>query len=204
MTYEQLLASIRAWAGMTDDAQTEAVTTAVVGTLSEMIAPARIDKVIDALPRQLANLLRQPATAITEFDQDAFFLRVAQNEGTNAGFAREHAPVVVHAIADSLVDGQARQQFLTALPPWLADRVRHVAQHHAPRPPKPSHRKQTLANGAGGSSHPVAVSRAARAHTHSIARNPTPHGDTKIATGEVHDEDPVADTPPGSHHPLVE
>lgn len=203
MTYEELLASIRAWAGLTDDAQTEAVTTAVLGALSEMIEPARINRVIDALPRQLADLLRQPATTTTAFDQDAFFLRVAQTEGTNAGFAREHAPVVVHAIVDSLVDGQARQQLLAALPSWLADRVRHVAEH-TPPPPRPNHRRRSLASSPGGSSHPVAVSQAERAHTHSIARNPTPHGDTKIATGEVHTEDPVAETPPGSQKPLVD
>lgn len=201
MTYEQLLASIQAWAGLTDEAQTRAVTTAVTRTLSEMIAPSAIPDVITQLPRELADELRRPATA-ARFAQDEFFERVASDEGTHEGFAREHAPVVVHAIVDSL-DGTGRQQLTAALPPWLVERMNHIVEH-TPAPTRPGHHLRTLAGGSGGSAHPVATSKAERAQRHSIASNPDPHGDTKLATGVVHPEDPVAESPPGSKHPLVD
>jgi len=155
---------------------------ATVTTLGELLLPEDLGPVAAALPDGLAPLLRKRKLPGT-FDVAEFIDRVRRRERVSLGFAREHAQVVCRALGEVLSEDACRK-----LDRALPDSIAALLRPPPPDAPAPGHHlgqkpgRHTLASGKPGSEHPISESHRETAHTHSVAREANPHGDSKLSS----------------------
>jgi hypothetical protein len=113
---------------------------------------------------------------------ESFYSHLAERLGAPLGCVKEHVDVICGELAAE-VGHELRTRLQRQLPEDWARLFQVVPRAHAARA---SHHGRTLASGRPGSKHPVSASSADRAHHHSVARTPAPHGDTKLSTGATH------------------
>ncbi len=186
----------------------------VVRNLGAHLPPALSGRAAERLPAAFGSALGSSAATVGR-SVETMYDRVGETTGLRMPKALELAQAAVRVLARAFGPtlcaeiGEALpadwSALLTAPEPVVGarPRVRAVAA-----PEAPVHTRQTLASGRPGSLRPLASSRPAEAHRHSIAAHDDPHGETKLASapGTRRDrrEDTLARGRPGSEHPLSE
>lgn len=187
---------------------------ATLEVLRERFVDADAHALADALPASLAQRLRHGAYD-RDFDEPEFYERVRAREGVSLGAAAEHVQVVLSVLGALLPDAP-RRLLRENLPPKLALRVDEAPsavseapparEPHATPAPRIRAAGRTLATGVAGSTRPLSESRPERAHTHSIAREDNPHGDTKLSSArgltQEREHETLAEGHPGSERPI--
>jgi uncharacterized protein (DUF2267 family) len=194
--------------GIPDRATAERAARATLATLGERLTEEEARGVADALPGALARTLRD-ASYDSDFDDAELYERVRRREGAPAGAAREHAQVVLRALGE-VIDDDVRTRVTRALPRSVAELLEPRAPVEAPPHAEAAHAPPitTLAAGKPGSRHPIAEARPDLAHSHSVAREDNPHGETKLssARGLTQERlgDAIAAARPGPARPISE
>jgi len=180
---ETLLNAVQQRTGLHASDEALACVRATLSVLGLTLYRADRTRLAHALPSELTAALLDVAEEGLTLDSEAFFARVGQQENVRAGFAAEHAQVVLQALAEhTSADLHA---FLAArlsddLMAWLRPR-------QAPRATPPKLRydvrqtSRTLASGRPGALHALAEGRPDNAHANSVARSDDPHGDRKLS-----------------------
>jgi uncharacterized protein (DUF2267 family) len=182
-TEEELLDKIVALAGLDTTREAERALRATLAALGELLPEKERRAFADALPSRLGMVLEMRKHH-GPFGLEEFFGHVQRREVTSAGFAREHAQVVCRVLGEALPD-DARARLERAVPAEYVDLFRGVSRDTAPpptHPVEPGARHHSLATGKPGSRHPVSEAHPDSAHTHSLAREDDPHGDTKLSS----------------------
>jgi uncharacterized protein (DUF2267 family) len=180
MTRDELLSQISEHTGLPGQQEAERTVRAVLGALSERLSWPAVQALAEDLPPPLSSSLRGGGPH-QDFDLAELHSRVASREQVRLGFAVEHTAVVCQVLAEALSSGTL-QRLRDALPEPIGAlftprepgaRFEHV--HLDPG-------RRTLAEGRPGSQHPLSEARSARGHSHSVAREDNPHGDTKLSS----------------------
>lgn len=190
--------------GIQDPPGAETIANAVLSVFSERLGRIAAERLAEALPPSLGRaVLDSPHGRV--FGVEELYQRVANRLGIRAGVAVEHTVSVLRTVAEVAGDDLV-ERLREDLPPDI-DALLVVPE--AAAPPPPIHRRPdgtTLAEGHGGSSRPLFAAKADRAHTHSVARNDNPHGDTKLSSArglsQEREGDTLAEGKPGSKRPL--
>ncbi|WP_257453772.1 DUF2267 domain-containing protein [Archangium lipolyticum] len=207
MTHDELLSHVSAHAGLPGPEAAERTVRAVLEVIGERLAWPVVQSLAEDLPGPLAAGLRG-VTPHQVFNLAELHARVASRLEVRLGLAVEYTGVVCQFLAESLSPGTLHR-LREALP-------EQMSALFAPREPgepfehvhvEPGHR--TLAEGRPGSRHPLSESRAERAHSHSVAREDNPHGDTKLSSAigltQEREQETLAAAHPGSEeHPSRE
>lgn len=165
-----------------------------------------------SLPDELARVVEQSEhdDFAGDFDADELYERVRHREKVPAGVAREHVNIVLQALGSAL-DDSVRQRLVRALPSEIGQQLVPMTFGAPPPYATGMHAPPltTLAHGRPGSRHPVSEAAPDRAHTHSVARNADPHGETKLSsshglTQERHRESLATGHPPAPARPIAE
>jgi uncharacterized protein (DUF2267 family) len=172
----ELLERISQLGGLDLHGEARAALEATLIALGERLVEDEREIIASALPPQLGSILQRRKHR-GMFDVAEFYDRVRRKEGTNLGFAREHAQIVCRVLGESLPD-----RLLEVLPAPFAELFR-APESGEPPPPRStaSTTAHTLAAGRPGSRHPIGESRPAAAHTHSVAER-NPHAETKLSS----------------------
>jgi uncharacterized protein (DUF2267 family) len=183
--------------------QAEAAVRCVFEAIAQVVEKKTYQPLLAEIPRDYAAVLQASATGAG--DADAFYAHIAAAEGAGEGFAREHAAVILQALARE-ISAEARKALHDGLP---AD-VARLLDAPWERKATPSHRTPASAHGhlAGarpGSAHPVSEASADRAQSDSIAATDAPHADSSVAAGHSTSADSnLASGKPGSGRPINE
>jgi hypothetical protein len=178
---------------------------AVVDCLATHMTEAEKHAVDAGLPQELSRRLHARAW-MTDATTDQLVDEIGAQTGLAQGRALELLESVAQCVATRLGEDDvaivAKQSpAIAALfaPRSFGSAPPHGAAKVPSKPPPP----RTLAEGKPGFQHAMADGRPERAHTHSVARNPAPHADTKLSsahgtTQEALAED-LAEGEPGPH-----
>jgi uncharacterized protein (DUF2267 family) len=174
--------------GLTDQARARRVLHATLAVVGERLVEDEAQALAEVLPDELAPLL---ATAgyDSDFTADELFDRVARREHVSdrpSGRAREEAEVVLAVLGDCL-SADRRHRIARGLPgvagPRVAgDRVLGEPPPYATAAGAP--RGSTVASSRPGSTHPLSEAAPRSGQTHSVARNPAPHEETKLSASK--------------------
>ena len=207
MTYEAFLDSICNRVGFEGRDKAEVVATATLRVFGEVLLASDRDALADALPPVLRDALcSRPSDQ--DYDLEEFYERLADEEGLNAGKAREMGQVVGRVLARA-IDGELTKRLKVRLPDEY--RELFVNPHEAAKSPdRPlSHKAEandrTLARGRAGSEKPVSESKPPAGQRGSVAAQENPYEETKISTGHEsseEDEETLAGGKPGSDRPV--
>ncbi|MBI2393736.1 MAG: DUF2267 domain-containing protein [Deltaproteobacteria bacterium] len=204
---------VRHRSGLENDARTARVISAVVSVLAEALEPSDAHDLSRGLPVDLAGrMAREPADASSLSSAGELYDRVAERIGADRGVALEESQVVLQVLAEH-VDPEVLVRVRKRLPQDLAVLLSPRPAFIAPPRNPPSIRevptpRDTLATGRVGSKHPLSEAEPDRAHQNSIAKNPDPHGDTKLSSArglrqqQLHDSVADAARDPGPSHRL--
>lgn len=139
-----------------------------------------------ALPSRLARVLdRTPPTVVRKAGD--LYAEAGRRERVTAGFAIEHAQVVLQVLARQLepeLVARLRSHLpadiaaLLAVPEPFPEAPPHVHSHPATRPAP----AQTLSRARPGTSEPIAETRHEVAHADSVVRSSAPHADRMVET----------------------
>ena len=209
MQESELIDDVMRRGGLAQRSDAERAVRATLTTLGERLTREEAQAVATALPSSWAGWLLD-AGYDGDFDAAELYERVRRREGTSAGFAREHAQVVVRALGDRLAD-ETRRRLEQALPGEVAELLRpaevgapppHAEARHAPR-------LNTLATGRPGSAHPLSEARPPEGQSHSVVREDNPHGESKLSSARGLTQERLGDSlatgrPPGPARPLSE
>lgn len=165
-----------------------------------------------SLPNELARVVE--ASDHDEFTSDLgadeLYDRVRRREKVPAGIAREHVNIVLQVLGSALED-DVRQRLVRGLPRELGQQLLPSSYGEPPPYATGAHAPplNTLASGRPGSRHPVSEAAPDRAHAHSVARNASPHSETKLSsshglTQERHRESLASGHPPAPLRPIAE
>ena len=189
-----------------EPAAAAAAVTATFEALGRALRPAAAGPVAALLPEPLAVAVT--AGARTEVAATSFVADLAAHEQVGLGFAREHAQVILEQIAGELepaTQALLRERVGERAPEaaaWLHSRDAPESR----RGPAPGS-DRTLAGGRPGSPTPLSAAQPPAGQHDSVAANPDPHAETKLASSEgvstERDHDTLAEGRPGSHEPLV-
>lgn len=170
--------------GLPDPETAARAVDATLAALAECLSHDEALALGAALSHRLAHRVTD-ADHRADGDPVAFFARVSAREGVAVGAAREHASVVLRALATGLDPG-LRARLARALPEalaaMLAPRGASVTSPHATVSHAPP--LTTLASGRPGSHHPVSEARPAAAQAHSVVAEANPHGDSKLSSAQ--------------------
>ena len=152
-------------------------TLAVFGTLLYKNDRARLAA---ALPITLAEALDSERAQGLDFGPDELYAQVGSTAGLPLAHAVEYAQVVLTLLA-ARFDADLMTFIAHRVPPSI-DALLHPPVRDA-SPPPPSHVGQgrTLASGRAGASTPLAEAAPKDAQSHSVAANPDPHADSRLA-----------------------
>lgn len=185
-----IVARVKEALGMLSDGDTERAIDAVLDAIGRLLTPDEASAIAHYLPTRFATVLVVSADGPdVESGQDVVSL-VASREGMPASAAYETVKVTCEVLAGYLPENVV-DKLHQDLPSELAALLVHphgewcIPEPVVPaaRPKRRVRRGTTLASGRPGSSHPVSEARPERAHTHSVVRNPNPHGNTKLSSG---------------------
>ncbi len=214
-----LVEEVRRRTGLDDGQRTEAAISAVLSVLRERLEDAEVELLAPELPEPFARRLRE-GDYLWDFGLEVFYERVAARMAAEPGLAREVSQVVGQVLAE-----HTAEEPLERLQAHLPDEWRELLSPRAPsgasvdrvdpaewahghlvEAPRP---RDTLATGRPGSTRPVSEARPEPAHTHSVARESNPHGDTKLSSArgltQERMRESLADAarPPGPVRPIV-
>lgn len=185
-----IVARVREALGMLSDDDTACAIDAVLDALGGAMTREEAGAVARHLPTRLATILsvaserERPEGSVSDVVSS-----VASREGLTASAAYETVKVTCEVLAGYLPEDVV-DRIQQDLPAELGALFVHPhGEWCVPEPPLAVVPAQavapprTLASGRPGSAHPLSESRPERAHRHSIARNPEPHGDRKLSSG---------------------
>lgn len=207
---DELLHEVMRRGALASEDDAARVVRATLAVLGERLTLDEAQAVAGALPGALARVVTESGYD-GDFDAAELVERVRRREGGSPGFAREHVHVVLAAIARHLDDG-ARRRVARALPAGLAELFAAPTDHgDVPPYASPSHGPpvRSLATGKPGSAHPLSESAPPSGQAHSVARNPDPHADTKLASARGTTQERLGETlargrPPAPERPVAE
>ncbi len=197
--------------GITDESVALRSLRATLAALRERLVDDEAKVLADVVPSELVETIESTAYD-SDFDAEELFERVRRRDHTTAARSKENAEVILTTLGGYLShDGRCR--IARGLPEpaaelLLGDRsFGEPPPYRVASPPPPS--IPTLASARPGSSHPVSESAAPSGHTHSVARNPSPHVETKLSgakglTQERLEETLGAGRPPGPARPIAD
>lgn len=184
------------------------ITTLTLRALAEALEEEDAREIIAELSGDLAQHFR-----IVERPQpiplDRFYSQVAERLEMQKGRAIEAVQSVCAALAERL--SPPLVQRLQRLPDYgalfvlrsIPEVPRQAEVIRAPHMPR-----NTLAEGRPGSVHPLSEARPEKAHSHSVALNPDPHGDTKLSGSRGLTQERLGETlasgRPGSKRPICD
>jgi uncharacterized protein (DUF2267 family) len=183
--------------GLVDEVTARRALDATVAVLGERLVDDEARALAEVVPAELvANL--EAGAYDSDFDAEELFERVRRREQTSAARARESAEVVLAVLGEHL--GQDRRHRIARGLPGLAaelvlgerERAHGEPPPHAVAPVPP--RVATLASSHAGSTHPLSESGPAIGQTHSVARNPSPHEETKLSGAKGLTQERLDDT----------
>jgi uncharacterized protein (DUF2267 family) len=185
-----IVARVKEALGMLSDDDTARAIDAVLEGMGRLLTPDEAGVIAQHLPSGYASVLSNASErAQTEETVGDVVSLVASREGLPASAAYETVKVTCEVLASYLPEDVV-DKLHQDLPPEVASLLVHphgewCVPEPVPEavPPQPRRRRTTLASGRPGSSRPVSEARPERAHRHSVARNPNPHGDTKLSSG---------------------
>lgn len=182
MTLDGLLERL-ARRGLPDRETAHRALRATLAVLGERLVDDEAAALAEVLPAELARVVEN-AEYDADFGSADLYERVRCREMTTAGDAKEHASIILGALGE-LLDDDVRARLARALPLQVAEVLLGRPAGEAPPPhwmPPRAEKAATLATGRAGSRHPLCDASAAAGQTHSVACNPSPHGDTKLST----------------------
>jgi uncharacterized protein (DUF2267 family) len=200
--------------GLVDEVTARRALDATVAVLGERLVEDEARALAEVLPTELVAIL-EAGEHDSDFDADELFERVRRREQTTAARARESAEVVLAVLGEHL--GQDRRHRIARGLPGLAaelvlgeregERERGEPPPHAVAPLAP--RVATIASSGAGSTHPLSESGPAAGQTHSVARNPSPHEETKLSGAKGLTQERLDDTlgsgrAPGPTRPIAD
>ena len=174
---------------------------ATLAALGSRLTDDEASKLASRLSPELARIV-EAEDYDADFDAAELYERVRQRTGAAPGVAREETDIVLRALGE-LLDEAELVRLARVLPEpivrGLRGREAVEVPPHRSAPPRP--RRNTLAEGKPGSSHPIAEAAPPSGHLHSVARNEEPHAETKLSssrglTQERFDETLAAGSPP--------
>lgn len=202
--YQHVITRCRELAPFVDDDATSRACTATVRALGEVLTLDEREQLARSFPAELGRAL-PTARSTAQFEESHFYWRVAIAEGVALPIATEHAQVVCRVLGE-LMPADERARLVRHLPA-IGRLLEPPAPSSAPPHAGPRSSQNDLAEGRPGGSHPLADSDpAGLAHRHSVARNPDPHADSRLATAhgltQEREDHTLAAGAPGSHRPL--
>jgi len=189
--------------GLTDEAAARRSLRATLAVLGERLVDDEARALAEIVPTELVESL-----SMSEYDSDfsteELFERVRRRERTSAGRARENAEIVL-AVLGECMSLDRRRRIARGLPELAAELVRGGRELGEPPPYRAAVRAPRgapLASARPGSAHPVSEAGPPSGQSHSVARNPSPHADTKLSGAEGLTQERLDDTlaagrPPG-------
>jgi uncharacterized protein (DUF2267 family) len=183
-----IVACVREALGMINDAETTHAIEAVFEALGERMTADEAELVARYLPPVFGSLLTAASERKrTDEGLSEVVAGVAAREDVPRFAAYETVKATCEVLASYLPD-EAIDKLQADLPEelallfvrrvtWTPPEVR--AEEDAPFLPR------MIAVARPGSAHPIADSEPESAHSHSVARNPQPHADTKLSSGRV-------------------
>jgi uncharacterized protein (DUF2267 family) len=195
--------------GLTEDAARRSLY-ATVAVLGERLVDDEARALAQVLPGELAESI-EGVEYDSDFSTEELFERVRRRLHTTAARAREDAEIIL-AVLGAAMAPERRRRIARGLPEraaeiWLGTRELGEPPPHrsaSRAPPSP-----TLASARPGSTHPLSEAEVPAGQTHSVARNASPHEETKLSaakglTQERLDETLGAGRPPGPARPLAD
>jgi uncharacterized protein (DUF2267 family) len=194
----RLVRRIEALSGLSDAASVQRAARAVSSVLLEQLPPVDRTWLLHTLPQPWSDRAARQALPLRDGDAlEDFYARVAAREGTQDGFAREHAQSVCRALAEHL-DEDARRRLAARLPDAVATLLALPEPPSGAAPtvhnPEVPRHAQTLAEGKPGSRHPLSEAAPQRAQEGSVVRSNNPHGDTKLSSSSGTTQERLAET----------
>ncbi|AEW92661.1 MULTISPECIES: DUF2267 domain-containing protein [Streptomycetaceae] len=119
MDYPTFLAAVRE-RGHYDRAEAERVTTAVVGTLGDRLAPGTAGNLADQLPAELSETLNDARALPRDWGVREFVHHVAETTGDDERTAEAHTRTVLSVLAQQIGGGEL-DKTLSQLPSGYAD-----------------------------------------------------------------------------------
>lgn len=196
--------------GLSTEHEARAVLRATLSVLGERLADDEAKLLAEVLPADLAASVEN-AEYDSDFAAAELFERVRRRHEMPLGRATECAEIALAALGECLGPDR-RRRIARGLPVeagrlLLGERVTGEPPPHssASRAPKLS----TLASARPGSTHPLSESAPPGGHTHSVARNPSPHAETKLSASKGLTQERLDDTlsagrPPGPARPIAD
>ena len=180
--------------GLTDDARARRVLHATLAVLGERLVEDEAQALARVLPDELAKIVATTGYD-SDFTADELFDRVRRREHADGARAREEAEIVLGVLGDCL-SGDLRRRIARGLPGVAATLLSGERELGEPPPyaaPARAPRVATVATSRPGSTHPLYEAAPPAGQTHSVARNPAPHEETKLSaakglTQERHEE----------------
>jgi uncharacterized protein (DUF2267 family) len=195
--------------GLADEATARAALRATLSVLGERLVEDEAKALAEVMPAELAGVIEEGYDS--DFSADELFERVRRREHTGPSRAREDAEIVL-AVIGELLDGDRRQRIARGLP-GLAGELLHGRREVGEPPPHrvaPHAREiSTLASARPGSAQPLSEAAPPAGQTHSVARNPLPHAETKLSGAEGLTQERLGDTlgagrPPAPPRPIAD
>ena len=171
--------------GLTDDVNARAVLHATLAVLGDRPVEDEARALAEVLPDELAMLVATSGYD-SDFGDDELFERVSRRAHERSGRAREEAEIVLGVLGDCLA-ADRRHRIARGLPELAARLVEGDRDLGEPPPyadPQRAPRVATVASSRPGSTHPLSEAAPPSGQTHSVARNPEPHEDTKLSAAK--------------------
>jgi len=183
---------------------------ATVAVLGERLVDDEARALAEALPGELAESI-EGVEYDSDFSTEELFERVRRRMHTTPARAREDAEIVLAALGDFMSQDR-RRRIAHGLPEqaaeiWLG--TRELGEPPPHRSPSRAPPMSTLASARPGSTHPLSEAAPPAGQLHSVARNPSPHEETKLSgakglTQERLDDTLGAGRPPGPSRPIAD
>jgi len=171
--------------GLTDDVNARGILHATLAVIGERLVEDEARALAQVLPDELAMLVATSGYD-SDFDDDELFERVSRRAKARSGRAREEAEIVLGVLGDCLTADRRRRvaRGLPSLAARLIEGDRELAEPPPYADPQRPPRVATVASSRPGSSHPLSEAAPPAGHTHSVARNPSPHEETKLSASK--------------------
>jgi|GEM_PF-2031053 len=195
--------------GLTEDAARRSLY-ATIAVLGERLVEDEARALAEVLPGELAESI-EGAEYDCDFGTEELFERVRRRLHTTPARAREDAEIVLAVLGDALGRDDRRRRIAHGLPDRAAEIWLGSRELGEPPPYRSASRAPaiaTLASARPGSAHPLSEATPSTGQSHSVARNASPHEETKLSgakglTQERLDDTLGAGRPPGPARPLA-
>ena len=171
--------------GLTDEAKARRALHATLAVLGERLVEDEAQALAQVLPDELAKIV-VTSDYDSDFTADELFERVRRREHVSGARAREEAEIVLGVLGDCL-SADRRRRIARGLPGVAAELLLGEQELGDPPPYAAAARPPnvaTVASSRPGSTHPLYEAAPPAGHTHSVARNPSPHEETKLSAAK--------------------